>query len=161
MVFNSNSGTESFSWKNDKCDESVLFDDDYCHDCKDAVSSVYRSVIINFITLIPAVSGNLKRSTRAGDLNFTKFATILSGTVSTLTILISLSLYQRKCLEELPDETDEGASIDYTLGPGFICLLIPQILKPIEVLVNVLTPVVKDIKDLSAKLNPDERNSDI
>lgn len=67
--------------------------------------------------------------------------TILSGTISTLTILISLSTYQAECYSNFPDKSDTGVTIDYSLGPGFICLLIPQIFKPFEVLVNILTPV--------------------
>ena len=75
--------------------------------------------------------------------------TILSGTLSTLTILISLSTYQTGCYSNFPNETDTGENISYSLGPGFICLLIPQLFKPIEVLINILTPVGKRVeKDL-------------
>lgn len=146
-MFDYEDETKTFSWVNDDCDNSVFEDESYCEDCQKACSSIYRAIIVNFLTLIPAVSGNLKRSTRAGDLNFTKFATIMSGTISTLSILVSLSLYQQDCYQNLPNELENGSNIDYKLGPGFICLLIPQILKPIEVLVNVLTPVVKDSDD--------------
>jgi hypothetical protein len=116
---------------------------------------------VNLITLIPAITGNLKRSTHAGDLNCTKFMTILSGTISTLTILISLSTYQSGCYSNFPSETDEGVSISYSLGPGFICLLIPQLFKPIEVLINILTPVGKRSEsDLEKRFvtNPEENS---
>lgn len=164
VVFDAHNSTNTFNWAKDDCDDSMLFEgENYCDDCQNAVSSIYRSVIINFITLIPAISGNLKRSTREGDLNFTKIATILSGTISTLSILISLSVYTNDCYDNLPDETADGRSIDYNLGPGFICLLIPQIFKPIEVLVNILTPVVKDsdqsVSGLREKLRPSAGNS--
>lgn len=73
--------------------------------------------------------------------------TILSGLISTLTILISLSTYQAECYSNFPSETDNGATITYTLGPGFVCLLIPQLFKPIEVIINLLTPVPKKKSD--------------
>jgi hypothetical protein len=91
--------------------------------------------------LIPAITGNIKRSTPSGDLNCTKLMTILSGLISTFTILISLSTYQTECYVNFPDESDNGATISYSLGPGFICLLIPQLFKPLEVMINILTPV--------------------
>ena len=69
--------------------------------------------------------------------------TILSGTISTLTILISLATYQTECYVNFPSKTGTGETITYSLGPGFICLLIPQLFKPIEVIINILTPVSK------------------
>jgi hypothetical protein len=155
-VVTDNSGhTESFLWSDADCESAV---GEYCDDCKKACAKVFRSIIVNLITLIPAITGNIKRSTHAGDLNCTKFMTILSGTISTLTILISLSTYQTGCYTNFPDETDSGLSISYSLGPGFICLLIPQLFKPIEVLINILTPVGKkashddrDVADLETR----------
>jgi hypothetical protein len=73
-------------------------------------------------------------------------------------------VYTSDCYDNLPNETTDGRGIDYSLGPGFICLLIPQIFKPIEVIVNILTPVVKDNDESSGnglheKLRPSLENS--
>mmetsp|Transcript_9314 Transcript_9314/g.14030 ORF Transcript_9314/g.14030 Transcript_9314/m.14030 type:complete len:249 (-) Transcript_9314:45-791(-) len=154
VVYETDGHTESFLWESDDCDDTLVGDKDYCDECRAACYKVLRSSIVNFLTLLPAVSGNIKRSTRKGDLNCTKFMTILSGTVSTLTILISIATYQEGCYDNLPDETESGSSITYNLGPGFICLLIPQFIKPVEVIVNILTPVVdeEEQSDLDSNL---------
>jgi hypothetical protein len=135
--------TGDFLWDNVDCSTS-FYDENYCSDCKEGVGGIVSSVIINFITLFPTITGNLKRSTAKGDLNCTKFFNILSGTISTLTMLVALSEYQSLCFSNLPTEDPIGKKLNYTLGPGFICLLIPQIIKPIEILINILTPVARD-----------------
>jgi hypothetical protein len=138
VVTASGGRTQSFLWSDAECDSTL---GNYCEDCHVACNRVYRSIIVNLITLIPAITGNIKRSTASGDLNCTKFMTILSGLISTLTILISLATYQSECYVNFPEESDNGATITYSLGPGFICLLIPQLFKPLEVVINILTPV--------------------
>jgi hypothetical protein len=70
--------------------------------------------------------------------------TCLSGTISTITILVALASYTRSCYDNFPEESYTGSTVEYSLGPGFICLLIPQLFKPIEVLLNILTPVVRE-----------------
>jgi hypothetical protein len=44
-------------------------------------------------------------------------------------------------LPNLPHEIG-GESIDYMVGPGFICLLVATLLRPINIIVNLLMPVI-------------------
>mmetsp|Transcript_3339 Transcript_3339/g.3306 ORF Transcript_3339/g.3306 Transcript_3339/m.3306 type:complete len:245 (+) Transcript_3339:42-776(+) len=141
--------TGNFNWKNVDCDETFA-DSQYCNDCKSGANGIASSIIINFITLIPTITSNLKRSTPQGDLNCTKFFTILTGLFSTFTMLAALSEYSNLCYKNLPTEGPNGEEIVYKLGPGFVCLLIPQIIKPFEVLINILTPVPLSTPDKAA-----------
>jgi hypothetical protein len=131
----------------------------YCHDCQDAVSGIIGTVILNFISLIPTISSNLKRSTIEGDLNCTKVFTIITGIISTISMLIALSEYSTLCYKNLPTKGPEGDTITYSLGPAFICLLIPQIIKPIEVIINFLTPVpLKKEENSGQELQQEDAN---
>lgn len=57
------------------------------------------------------------------------------------------------CYSELPDHNRAGLSIDYSYGPGFICLLFPQVFKLIEVVFNIATPVPQQLRPVLASLN--------
>ena len=57
--------------------------------------------------------------------------------------LYSLSSYVQACSEELPDKTGYGDDIDWAMGPGFNCLLVATIIKPIDFIAHLIVPVVK------------------
>ena len=57
--------------------------------------------------------------------------------------LYSLSSYVQACSEELPDKTGYGDDIDWAMGPGFNCLLVATIIKPIDFIAHLVVPVVK------------------
>ena len=84
---------------------------------------------------------DFQRSTRKGDLNCQKFMALLTGIIGTITNLIALSSYADLCYTNLP-ESYNGVDMDYRLGPAFNCLLVATILKPIDVIIHLLTPVV-------------------
>jgi hypothetical protein len=69
--------------------------------------------------------------------------------------LFSLSSYVQGCSKELPDRSDGGDSIDWVMGPGFICLLIATIIKPIDFFAHLIVPVIKpeplDDEDVNKK----------
>jgi hypothetical protein len=92
-------------------------------------------------TGFPTISTDLQRSTRKGDLNCQKFMAILTGTIGTITNLIALSSYSAECFTNLPDSL-YGYDMDYYLGPAFNCMLAATILKPVDVLIHLFTPVV-------------------
>ena len=62
------------------------------------------------------------------------------GVTGTISTLLALSIYADVCARELPDHI-LSQSVDYELGPGFICLLVATLLMPIDVFINLLTPV--------------------
>ena len=126
---------------------------DYCEDCFDACIIVQRTVIANAITIWLTISTNLKRSDRGGDLNFTKFTAIFSGLLSSIVMLSALASYSDQCYSKLPNHTEDGVAIDYTYGPGFMCLLFPQVFKLIEVMFNFATPVPQQLKPILESLN--------
>ena len=111
-------------------------------------------VISNLITTLPNIKGNLTRSTRKADRNCEKTMAIITGFIGTATTLVALSVYADVCGRELPDKI-LTRDISYEIGPGFVCLLVATILKPIDVIVNLLTPVPchKDTDDPAAKSN--------
>ena len=97
-------------------------------------------VISNLITTLPNIKGNIARSTPQGDRNCEKTMSIITGFIGTLSTLVALSLYADVCGRQLPD-TIFNKDIDYDIGPGFVCLLVATLLKPIDVVINVLMPV--------------------
>jgi hypothetical protein len=61
--------------------------------------------------------------------------------------LFSLSSYVSGCSDELPDRSASGESIDWIMGPGFCCLLVATLIKPIDFLAHLIVPVVKPDAD--------------
>lgn len=89
----------------------------------------------------PTLMTDFQRSTRKGDLNCQKFMAIFTGILGTITNLTALSSYSAECYTNLPEEYF-GLQMTYHLGPAFNCMLVATILKPIDVLIHLLTPVV-------------------
>ena len=71
--------------------------------------------------------------------------TAFMGCIGTL---FSLSSFLNDCTRELPDEILGGESIDWILGPGFGCLLVATLIKPIDFLAHFIVPVVKPDEDV-------------
>mmetsp|Transcript_3947 Transcript_3947/g.6178 ORF Transcript_3947/g.6178 Transcript_3947/m.6178 type:complete len:266 (+) Transcript_3947:90-887(+) len=147
VVVDDGDSVVSYEWDSSECSNVDSGNRGFCDKCKDACDATFKVVIVNLITSIPTIMTDLKRSTREGDMNCQKFMAILTGIVSTLTTLSSLSLFLDGCFRHLPDSTTAGNTVSYSLGPGFICLLIPQIIKPLDVIVNIMTPVACVDKD--------------
>ena len=125
---------------------------EYCHECKDACSSTYNAVIVSLVTSVPQLLTDIQRSTRRGDLNCQKVMGVVTGIIGTLSSLSSLSLYADGCLNNLPTIDASGDKISYTFGAGFACLLLATLLKPFDVLVHFVTPVVRD-NEMDSSLN--------
>jgi hypothetical protein len=141
VVVDTNNTMTSYDWESARCTSIDSSNRDYCDQCNVACDSTIRVAIINLLTSIPTITTDLKRSTKKGDLNCQKFMALFTGILGTITTLSSISLFLDGCFRHLPEYDAQGKTIIYTLGPGFICLLIPQVLKPLDVLVNLLTPV--------------------
>jgi hypothetical protein len=141
VVYEYRNKIRSYHWESSNCTHLNPSTRDYCEECNSACDATIPVAILNFLTSLPTISTNLKRSTPEGDLNCSKFMAILTGIIGTITTLSSISLFLDGCFRHLPGETGDGRLITYSYGPGLICIVIPQILKPIDVLVNLLTPV--------------------
>lgn len=153
VIYEQNGITTSTLWDEHNC----VYD--YCHQCKDACGSTYNAVIVSLITSLPQLMTDIQRSTRRGDLNCQKVMGVVTGMIGTLSSLSSLSLYADGCLNNLPTSDVLGDSITYSFGPGFACLLLATLLKPFDVLVHFVTPVVRDKEaemggTLQEKVNP-------
>ena len=133
------SGGEEISknWNNVDC----AGDDSYCNDCYNACNTAYTFAIINLVTCLPTLMTDLQRSTAKGDLNCQKFMGMLTGFVGFISNLSSLSAYANSCFSNLPSQDPLGDDIVFRLGPGFVCILIATMLKPIDFFVHLLTPV--------------------
>jgi hypothetical protein len=141
VVVEVNGKTSEFGWNSDTCSTLELTNQDFCHDCKSSCLRAEAMVIINLINSFPNIKGNIERSTRVGDRNRVKVPTLVTGIIGTVTVLIALSTYSKVCHDNLPHEIG-GESIDYMVGPGFICLLVATLLRPINIIVNLLMPVI-------------------
>jgi hypothetical protein len=147
VVFQTGDDLIAHDWESSNCTNIDYSNRDYCEQCNSACDATIRVAIINFLTSLPTIATDLKRSTPQGDLNCQKFMSILTGLLGTLTTLSSISLFLDGCFRHLPEYSVDGRVISYSFGPGLICIIIPQILKPIDVLVNLFTPVGSGDKD--------------
>jgi hypothetical protein len=129
VVVDVNGATSSYKWSDASCVDS------YCNDCKDACNSALGTAIINLITCLPSITLDLQRSSEKSDMNSVKFMSIFTGIVGTISTLTALSSYADGCYNNLP------SSVDLHLGPGFCCLLVATLLKPVDVVLHLLLPV--------------------
>jgi hypothetical protein len=142
VVYDSSfTGEQSFLWKDDECTSLFVNNQKYCDECESACSSVMTTIIMNMIVIVLTITTNLKRSTREGDINFTKGTAIFSGIFSSIVMMFSLSTFNEGCFYNLPETSASGSDVTYSLGPGFIFVLIPQLFKLTEALINLCTPV--------------------
>lgn len=134
---------QSIVWGDSACHkfEQANGDQNFCEECRNECDGSVGVAIVSLITVLPTLTTDIKRSTRRGDMNCQKFMGILTGVLGFTTTLASLSAYAGGCYRNLPS-TYNGKNIDYSLGPGFICLLIATVLKIFDVVVNVCLPVV-------------------
>jgi hypothetical protein len=152
FVVETNGEEMSKNWNHVNCGR-----DSYCDSCYDACNTAYSFVIINLITCLPTLMTDLQRSTAQGDLNCQKFMGMLTGLVGFISNLSSLSAYANSCYNNLPSSDASGEDIVFRLGPGFICILIATLLKPIDFFIHLLTPVADKEKlalDDENKISP-------
>lgn len=160
VVYESNSGDGDFQWESNEC--SSVEDENprsFCNDCKSSCLAAVSMVISNLITTLPNIKGNITRSTPQCDKNCEKSMALITGVVGTLTTLSALSVYADVCGRQLPDDIFLYSDIDYEIGPGYICLLIATLLKPVDVIINLLTPVPSQNVDSSTALSGDLQES--
>jgi hypothetical protein len=136
--------TQSAGWNSADCED--LSEDDFCSNCKSSCLGSVSMVIMNFITMLPNVKGCIARSTRRGDSACEKNFAIITGLIGTISTLSAISVYVQGCQNSLPDRIG-GVDIDYTTGPGLACLATATFFQPINVIGNLLTPVVEDQDD--------------
>lgn len=151
VVYEARGEEKSFVWDSDECQDIESGEEDICSECKAATQSSIATTIINLLTALPTFSTDMKRATRRGDMNCQKFMAMFTGIMGSLSTLIALSSYVDGCYRNLPSSV-AGVEVDYRLGPGFICLLVPTFLKPLDVVINLFMPVRKD-NDESDKLD--------
>lgn len=143
-----NGTTVDMEWNDASCSafEDASSDAGFCNDCKTACGDSVNVAIVSLATTIPTITTDIQRSTRRGDMNCQKFMGIFTGFLGLFTTLASLSAYADGCYNNLPVELI-GHNISYSLGPGFICLLVATLLKVFDIIVMIFTPVVPYIEE--------------
>ena len=133
--------TETTGWGSTDCEK--ISEDSFCNDCRDSCLGSVSMVVMNLITAIPNVKGNLERSTRKGDRNCEKIFAVITAAIGFFSTLSAISIYLEGCQNSLPDSL-AGSDITYRTGPGLACLAIATFLQPVNLVGNLLMPVVKD-----------------
>jgi hypothetical protein len=133
--------TQSSGWNSADCES--LSTSDFCDNCKSSCLGSVSMVVMNFITMLPNVKGCIARSTRKGDSYCEKNFAIITGVIGFISTLSAISVYVQGCQNSLPNKIG-GVDIDYTTGPGLACLATATFFQPINIIGNLLTPVVDE-----------------
>jgi len=143
IISEPNAPDQSIVWGDSACHtlEQAGNDLGFCEECRTECDAAVGVAIVSLITIIPTITTDIQRSTRRGDMNCQKFMGILTGVLGFVSTLAALSTYAGGCYHNLPTEYN-GVRINYSLGPGFLCLLVATVLKIIDVVANVFLPVV-------------------
>jgi len=126
--------TIDYDWESDECAT------DECADCADASQACKVTVIMAFVTEIPAITTKLTRSHVDSDTNCQKWMGIITTFMSMLSTLVTLSTFADLCYRNLSDEYN-GVKMTYTWGPGMICVLLATMVKVIDIVIHCAVPV--------------------
>eukprot|EP00961_Rhodomonas_salina_P033335 448741-Rhodomonas_salina.1 len=124
-----------------------------CEDCKTQAGSMVTGAIMALVTCLPTIQTNIQRSQSKWDMNCQKFlAQFMANGIGFIGTLLALSSFASGCYENLPDSITTcneesgvrvcgtASDIKWSLGPGFILILIATLLKIIDLVVNCLVP---------------------
>lgn len=64
--------------------------------------------------------------------------------IGLISCIVALTNFLDGCYYHLPQADDLDADIDWIIGPGAVCLLISLVLKPIDIIMHMVLPVVKE-----------------
>eukprot|EP00438_Fugacium_kawagutii_P030658 Skav221864 [mRNA] locus=scaffold1175:443051:443677:+ [translate_table: standard] len=103
-----------------------------CESCLDSAASTVSFVIMGIVTQIPQMTTDLQRSTRFGDVNCQATMGAITSFWGTYSGISSLASFSYQCWRRFPRLVKEKNGIlDYqwSMGPGFLCMLLATILK--------------------------------
>mmetsp|Transcript_68011 Transcript_68011/g.196946 ORF Transcript_68011/g.196946 Transcript_68011/m.196946 type:complete len:375 (+) Transcript_68011:139-1263(+) len=120
-------------------DESL---NDLCKDCRENLISK-GSLITSMVTQLPTMTTDLQRATRFGDVNCQKTMGIVTNIISLFTSLMALIAFRQGCYANLVKDLDGRGIVEWTIGPGFRCLLIATLIKIPDALFHCVVPVPK------------------
>jgi hypothetical protein len=151
VVFSVNGRTETTGWGSADCEKLSYTDDgSFCSDCQDSCLGAVSMVIMNLITAIPNIKGNIERSTRNGDRNCEKVFAVITSTIGFFSTLSAIAIYVDGCQNGLPTSINR-TDMTYHTGPGLACLAIATFLQPVNAIGNLLMPVVKPESDMDLR----------
>eukprot|EP00238_Polyblepharides_amylifera_P012298 CAMPEP_0196575716 /NCGR_PEP_ID=MMETSP1081-20130531/5141_1 /TAXON_ID=36882 /ORGANISM="Pyramimonas amylifera, Strain CCMP720" /LENGTH=205 /DNA_ID=CAMNT_0041894103 /DNA_START=152 /DNA_END=769 /DNA_ORIENTATION=+ len=149
VVFDTNVdgiGLRARQWK----DLENCYSSEYCLKCKDAATSALITALLATISKVPLLKVLHSRRLVAKDNDVLKFNSIIGCTISFITTALSLASYDFDCHESLPGEIvfDTGRGMTtlitkWSLGPGFICMLLSLVNQGILFVIFVLTATPK------------------
>lgn len=114
-----------------------------CDECKSNLLTS-TTLIMGIITSVPSILTDLQRTTRYGDINCQSTAGSVGTFFSVIMNVISLSNFATACKKNMPDTVlgpgNTTVNIKWTLGTGFMCVLIGTILKIVDSLCHFIVP---------------------
>lgn len=113
-----------------------------CEECKGAAIS-NPSLILGILGQWPTLLTNLQRSTQFGDVNCQSVMGVLSNIWGTIMTMTSIMAYNTACYKKFPTkvETLNGdATISWTHGFGFICLIVATLIKVPDCIGHFIIP---------------------
>jgi len=122
--------------------------DNYCDLCYDSSITTVFVVAICFILSIPPLIINYKRASRKRDQHSQKFWGMLLPVGGLIACIVALTNFLDGCYYHLPQADPLHADIEWVVGPGSICLLVSLVLKPVDIIMHMLIPVIKDDDEL-------------
>jgi len=165
IVFSSgSSGTEEYiSWNDVRCSN---FNEDACNRCKGIATGSGTTAIIALITALLALNTDIQRSTEDGDLNCAKMKVMITGALRFFNTFYSISTWVNECNRNLPSFNAMGGKINYTAGPGLVCLITATLLIAVDVMLHILVPVPdrsskEEIEVEKGNHTSGEKNADI
>lgn len=116
---------------------------EYCDHCHRSSDLTVAAVVICFLLAIPPILTTYKRASRTRDQHFHKVRGIFLPVLSMITSMIALENFTNECYYYLPYKDSMSSDITWVVGPGSMCLVFAVVLKPIDIILHILVPVVK------------------
>jgi len=114
-----------------------------CQSCLDSAASTVSFAIMGIVTQIPQMTTDLQRSTRFGDVNCQATMGAITSFWGTYSGISSLASFSYQCWRRFPKLVKEkNGYLDYrwSMGPGFLCMLLATILKLWDAIAHFVLP---------------------
>eukprot|EP00913_Durusdinium_trenchii_P008544 g8023.t1 len=131
----------------DLIEEVVGFDveasQEMCQSCLDSAASTISFAVMGAITQIPQMTTDLQRATRFGDVNCQATMGAITSFWGTYSGISSLASFSYQCWRRFPRYVRERNGVldfSWSMGPGFLCMLIATILKLWDAMAHFILP---------------------
>lgn len=113
-----------------------------CEGCKDSLLPK-ATLIAAVFSQLPVINADLQRSTRFGDINCQATWGVIGNLFGFCLNLLALLAFRMACYRSITSSI-AGVPVEWSLGPGFVCLAVSISVKLLDAICHLLVPTPRE-----------------